>query len=177
MRHVGVLLLIMLFSDTVTAAGFGDKFQEWLLGDLAQVDNEAQHLSELDDASKGCLRCHDGSRATRVTAKSAESPLQFKGARNMNHPVGMNYNTFAGKHAGTYRPLSSLDPAIHLVGGKVSCISCHKRKKVMRDQPQGFIKFVLHDEQSNLICNATNELTVGPTTTDLCKACHLKHIK
>jgi len=124
---------------------------------------------------QGCIRCHNGVKATHLEVKDADAPIQTNVfGVTINHPVGMNYEYYAGRKQQSYTPRSSLDSAIVLVGGYVTCVSCHRLKDVQnsyrnvnspwRAQPAS------GSERDT--CTASSELTVGGRQTDLCLACH-----
>lgn len=68
----------------------------------------------LDPFSTQCMGCHGeaGNGSPGHTGKG------------LNHPVGVNYGD--SERFGGYRRQASLDPAIELPGGLVSCVSCHQ---------------------------------------------------
>ena len=170
-----VLLLTLVTGNVVFADSFGDKFRSWLLGSEAQAYTLEDFQPELDRIAQDCVQCHDGARATHITVKEANAPLQFSSfGAQVNHPVGMNYDNYAGARMRNYTPRFSLDPNILLVNGKVTCISCHRLKETK--VPDSFLA-ARWDESRSVVaalesCSASSEFTVGPRETDLCLACH-----
>ncbi|QNN22653.1 hypothetical protein HED60_10365 [Planctomycetales bacterium ZRK34] len=69
----------------------------------------------LDEVSRQCMDCHDGSRGTDI---------------GRSHPMGVTYpdTTFSnGRTSSASRlvPRSQLDPRIKLVNNTIGCVSCH----------------------------------------------------
>jgi hypothetical protein len=120
------------------------------------------------------MACHDGSGGQRVALKHAESPMRFRGNHNVDHPVGMDYASYAYRDPVVYVLPQQLDERILLEDGKVTCLSCHETKT--REQvEQDYLIEVRHardagDDQQ--VCTATDRLTTGTHQTALCLACH-----
>ncbi len=165
--------LMFLTGNTVSASEFGNRFNDWLLGDQVQADVDRLEPQVLEEASRQCLSCHNGNRANRITPKAAGAPLHFQGATNSSHPVGMDYDLYASRKPRAYKSQATLVPAVRLVNGRVSCISCHTLKQKTQVATAGFVKVRFYEDQTDLNCTASGELTVGPRTTDLCLACHI----
>ncbi len=82
--------------------------------------------SILDRVSLECINCHDGAVGKVIDVRMVgEETLTYAG-RNMNHPIGMNYNDVA-QYNDKLRPVEDLSPLITLVDGKVGCSSCHNQ--------------------------------------------------
>ncbi len=82
----------------------------------------------LDQESRACLACHDGSAAP--FARIVEG--QPGGARSRmpvdlerDHPVGVDYDPWKGSGTAQLHPQSSLPPTVQLPGGRLGCNSCH----------------------------------------------------
>jgi len=118
------------------------------------------------------MKCHNGKKAVHITFREAGTPMEIRGSRTVNHPVGMRYDYYSMLRPGEYQPKSLLNPAIRLVDGRVTCLSCHalKEKKKTRSvmRAAGESLYAMND------CTASGELTVGPRETDLCMGCHIK---
>lgn len=168
-----IFFLFCLSSNTTFASGFGEKFGDWILGERAQAGVDLLEQSIMDEESNKSLSCHNGNRASVVTPKAAGVPSQFQGTMNNDHPVGMNYNVYASKKTDAYKSRVSLAPAIRLVDGRVSCVSCYSLKPETQMPVSGFIKVGFNNDKTNQNCTASDELTVGSRSTDLCLACHI----
>lgn len=166
-----ILVLTLITAQASSATGFNESFQNWLL--IGQSDAVDQLESKITDpSSRECLRCHNGKNASMIVLKNAGEPMQFGGAMNTNHPIGMDYVIAAGRKPHAYKPRASLKQSIHLENGKVTCISCHSLKKDSQAQQKGFIKVRQINHQTGTDCTASRKLTIGPRVTDLCLACH-----
>lgn len=68
----------------------------------------------LDDVSRQCMDCHDGSRGTDI---------------GKSHPMGMTYDasSFSDARSAARRltPRNQLDPRIKLINNTVGCTACH----------------------------------------------------
>lgn len=178
-RIVRFWIIVWLFNlvsaQAAVAGSFSENFSKWLLGESAQA-------AMLDDynpegSTEHCLQCHNGSRATHIAVKDAETPMQFSLiGMQVNHPIGMDYDHYATTQRNSYTPRSSLDPSIILVGGRVTCVSCHKLKEQQSSPTTS--SPVSSDPQDGLTlaedCSASTKLTVGPGEGGLCLACHNK---
>lgn len=170
-KTVPMLMLaggLFLLNSAAYAAG-SSKFKDWLFGEEAQAMPAATEII-LDDASKQCMTCHKQD----VSIKGAGGVMEFQGHQSKNHPVGMDYGSRAAKDPRGYFPVTSLNKALRLVDGRVTCITCHKIKEDAPAPSSGFIKVGLTTGGTDPRCTATTELTVGPRTTDLCLSCHNK---
>ena len=153
---------IVLGRAPAAAAGLADRFRAFVLGDEAEAATGPVQ-DALDRLSRGCMVCHDGTGARGVPLKAAGSPLQIRGIRTVNHPVGMDYAAAAARRPRGLRAPASLPPEVRLVDGKVGCVSCHPLR------PAGMS--VWTDRAG---CTAARGLTHGPRETDLCMTCHIK---
>ncbi len=83
-------------------------------------------LNPVDAVSGMCLSCHDGSvgSLTKVGMGYWRHSEDFFQQDAGLHPIGVDYRKATSLDR-SLRPISSLDPRIKLVNGKVSCISCH----------------------------------------------------
>jgi predicted CXXCH cytochrome family protein len=78
---------------------------------------------KLDVYSRQCMECH-GEKGTDRSPTVVRNMVIRHGTSSLNHPVGANYAT-AVKFGG-YRPVARLSKKVLLVGGLVSCVSCHE---------------------------------------------------
>lgn len=76
----------------------------------------------LDPFTAQCMFCHGEAGDGRVTVGEARNSSHT--GKGLNHPVGVRYAE--SEQFGGYRRRASLDPAIELPGGLVSCVSCHQ---------------------------------------------------
>jgi predicted CXXCH cytochrome family protein len=77
-----------------------------------------------DGATLQCLGCHDGTVGASGDLSTERAP--GIGERRSSHPIGTPYPPRPRRNSDNgYVPLGSLDPRIHLPGGKVGCLSCH----------------------------------------------------
>lgn len=67
----------------------------------------------MDAESAECLGCHDATSAIDVTLLVCPSP-------NCDHPIFIGYT-----NSPAFVPVSSLNPAIKLINGKIGCTTCH----------------------------------------------------
>ncbi len=172
--------LIAVTSSPPASAG---SFREWLLADAPawmQDPRPAERVA-LDEIAEGCLACHDGKRAGAVRAHArGHRRGRWSSGAATNHPVGMSYALAAARNPRAFVPAATLDPSIRLVGGRVSCISCHQVATHDRQPAYGFVKtgFVKTAWSRTTApegeCTATGRLTVPGRTTDLCLSCHIK---
>ncbi len=166
-QSIWLLLVSLTIADTAHARSLSEIFRDWLLGPEVQASILPSQTASVDAGDQRCMACHNGVVATNITAKNTSSPLQFRGMQTVNHPTGMDYDSYALDMPWAYQPRISLDPNIHLVDGKVGCVSCHRLKQDSQ-QP-------LHTAQLDQAeCLSSKEWTVGPRETDLCLACHIK---
>ena len=169
-----VFLLSFPVAKTAFAESLGDKFKRWALGSEAQAAMIDDFDARTDRLARECRQCHDGSRATHIAVKDAETPLQFSSTGvQVNHPIGMDYAAYAARNVRGFTRRHSLDPNITLIDGRVTCVSCHRLKVTASDALFGTgwpgdreVQAVSND------CSASTELTVGPKQSDLCLACH-----
>lgn len=82
---------------------------------------------QIDRVSRLCLSCHDGSIGPNATVTKGmwrHSVAISRFDPQGSHPIGVNYGK-ALRGRGGLHPVSSLNPAIKLIDGKVGCGSCH----------------------------------------------------
>jgi len=169
LQHCWLLIITALFfSTTANADGLADRFRDFVVGNAAQANSRA---SGLDTSARACLQCHDGSRATHVSARSAGGPLEVRGSQTLNHPIGMVYDQSAMKDPQGYKSRTALHPNVRLVDGQVSCVSCHQTRTDLTVAAAGDVQLELTNAST---CTATKELTVGRRDRELCMACHNK---
>ena len=106
----------------------------------------------IDKASAECMGCHE------------EVEGAFEHTGEAGHAVGDDYSLAASKNPSLVPP-SKLSVSVMLVGGKISCITCH----------------IAYDEDTHEALAAQRAsaavdplLSVDNTASGLCAACHAK---
>lgn len=82
----------------------------------------------LDDKSRECLSCHDGTISSHASAQMrGAGGMNFRHRRNigMSHPICFDYEDVYLRKPREYHPPERLDPRIQLINGKVGCTTCH----------------------------------------------------
>ncbi|MBI4949117.1 MAG: hypothetical protein HY955_03120 [Deltaproteobacteria bacterium] len=112
----------------------------------------SSEASSIDKASVECMGCHE------------EVEGAFRHTGDDGHSVGDDYSLAASKNPGLVQP-SKLSASIRLVGGNISCITCH----------------IAYDEATHEALAAQRAssavdpmLSVDNTASGLCAACHAK---
>ena len=84
--------------------------------------------------ARDCMGCHDGSAGAAVSFQMARD------GRGMDHPVDVDYASFAGARPDQYHPASTLPREVPLPRGRIECTTCHdgasrdrKRVAAVRD--------------------------------------------
>ena len=110
----------------------------------------------LDEESRECVNCHEEEVAVR----------EFRICHGdvCDHPIGVDYAVAALKNAGLVSP-GSINPAILLPGGRITCASCHAR--YVKDE---------HEAAAALRDGSQPDpmLSMDNTASALCAACHNK---
>lgn len=109
---------------------------------------DGKHQGMLDSFSTGCVSCHSGIVSRKDTLNFKNNPETRMQMLSGKHPIGMNYARYT-RYRDTLRKVNELDPSLVLVGGKVSCVTCHDP---------------LNPERYHLVRNDTGR--------DLCLECH-----
>jgi hypothetical protein len=92
----------------------------------------------------------------------------------VDHPVGMQYASYAHSDPAVYVPPEQLDKRIILENGEVTCLSCHETK-TQEQVEQDYLIEVSHTNAAigdQQVCSATDRLTTGTNRTTLCLSCH-----
>jgi len=159
-RTVFSVLFLIVTMQTASARNLLTSTLQFITGEDETTSSEPSGLSTFtpgatpDSVTETCLHCHDGTVISRMTS----------------HPVGIDYDRRVREQPGEYRPRSALAPDIHLVNGKVSCVSCHR---LTRDTPVAErVSQTLVAE--NDICPASKTLYPAGGRRDLCLSCHIK---
>jgi predicted CXXCH cytochrome family protein len=115
----------------------------------ASVSNgDDKKLGTLDSFSTGCIACHNGLVSPQESLNFKNNPDSRMQMLSGKHPIGMDYARYAAANS-TLRKVNELNPKLVLVGGKVSCVTCHD---------------ALNPEKNHLALNTSGQ--------DLCLECH-----
>lgn len=108
----------------------------------------SQSGATLDQASRDCITCHDGS------GEGKHAPfcllLSDQDHSCTAHIIGLDYDEAVRKNK-ELRPRSGLDPVISFYEGKIGCLSCH-----------------------NIYSSRPDMLSYSMSQSALCMACHFK---
>jgi predicted CXXCH cytochrome family protein len=113
------------------------------------VKEDGQRVGSLDSFSAGCITCHDGIVSRKDILNFRNDPKTRMQMISGKHPIGMNYENYTF-YRDTLKKVGDLNPNLVLVGGKVSCVTCHDP---------------FNPEK--------NHLALKNSGKDLCKECHL----
>jgi len=115
----------------------------------AQLLQTAEQPGPIDDESRGCLGCHDGSVATGGETMAPKGGVwEHGGDIGITHPIGIRYAQSAARNTALV-PVAELSRAIRLPGGMVGCGSCH-----------------------DAFSTAKHQLVLDNTGSSLCMQCH-----
>lgn len=79
----------------------------------------------IDDNSRECLSCHDGTISTSTHSQLGQVNWQHRQGIGMSHPISVDYEAAYLAKPRAYHPPESLDPNITLLNGKIGCATCH----------------------------------------------------
>jgi hypothetical protein len=169
-----LLLILLSVTSLGLAKGLTDKFRAYILQpNLASPSVATERRFPQPLGSHHCMQCHDGSGGKPISLKHAESKMRFVGRHNVDHPVGMNYASYAYDNPAVFVAPALLDKRIILENGEVTCLACHETKASSRPEPSLLKVTGRHDSSSDAdACTATNRLTTGTNQTTLCLSCH-----
>jgi predicted CXXCH cytochrome family protein len=80
---------------------------------------------EINDNSRECLSCHDGTISTEATTQFEGLSWEHGKSIGLSHPIGVDYEEVYMKKRRLYHPPGNLDPRIVLIDGKIGCETCH----------------------------------------------------
>ncbi|MEW6290916.1 MAG: cytochrome c3 family protein [Thermodesulfobacteriota bacterium] len=104
---------------------------------LGEAHFQSKYIStgygqELDETSKNCISCHDGTYGSSVSISSGvwQHGGNYASAGvglDRKHPIGIDYEEARAKHGRKtdLRPLAMVDPRIQLYDGRLGCGTCH----------------------------------------------------
>ncbi|MDD2899809.1 MAG: cytochrome c3 family protein [Desulfuromonadaceae bacterium] len=83
--------------------------------------------STLDSFSKDCLGCHDGVQAgdRKINYKNTPGQKSHWSQGSSEHPVGMDYASYAAMDPKSYKPVATFGSKMMFVNGRVGCTTCH----------------------------------------------------
>lgn len=151
MRDISSLALLVLVAliaavtPAILAAEEGEAFTHQALtvrrGKV--FVGSGKEKERLESPSAYCLECH-GQEATAGTEATAvhPPPAHAIGAAENSHPIDVLYP----RADATYVRLEELDKRLHLIDGRVTCITCHRI-----DEPGHALTFA---EQKGRLCMA-----------------------
>jgi hypothetical protein len=173
--QIGLLIILLTVVTVGSAKGFAERFRDFVLDSngLSKTDEPRVHLVN-SSQSRQCMSCHDGSSASPVTLKHADTSMRFSGHGSVNHPVGMRYANYANSKPAEYVPLEDLDRRIILEDGEVTCVSCHETKDHSETGTDAHATTtqLTYSDNGIYVCSATKRLTTGTSSTTLCLSCH-----
>lgn len=103
--------------------------------------------SEIDEQSRQCLSCHDGSAARPASGVADNSTV----GHQFGHVSAETYREAQRRPGRQLRPEGTLPPQVLLVDGRVGCSSCHSpwsRRPQMLNLPM----------QGSLLCRACHDM-------------------
>lgn len=110
----------------------------------------------LDEESRACVSCHEEEVAVRE--------FRICHGNVCDHPIGLDYAAAALKNAGLVSP-GSINPAILLPGGRITCASCHTRYEKDEHEAAAALRDGTQPDPM---------LSMDNTASALCSACHNK---
>jgi len=128
----------------------------YFLGGVAYAGRPV-YGNPLDEGSAKCASCHDSQVSGHYKLSVC---LDDDGC---DHPIGGDYDKLASGDA-LVRPASTLDPAIRLQKGRITCLTCHvpysdpdKHRKLTdlrRRYPLVPDPMLVLDNRDNQLCNS-----------------------
>jgi predicted CXXCH cytochrome family protein len=111
-------------SDSTVVSDDGSA-STFFFGKSSAVKNQGS--STLDSFSQDCLGCHDGLQASdrKINFKNTPGQKSHWNQGASEHPVGMNYASYAAMDPQSYKPVSSFGSKMMFVNGRVGCTTCH----------------------------------------------------
>jgi len=109
----------------VSDAADDGSVSSFFFGKSGTVKNQGS--STLDSFSQDCLGCHDGLQASdrKVNYKNTPGQKSHWSQGASEHPIGMNYASYAAMDPQSYKPVSSFGSKMMFVNGRVGCTTCH----------------------------------------------------
>jgi len=88
-------------------------------------ENIASLKGIIDDNSRDCLSCHDGTLSSSAGVSMSGKGMNWEHTVGMSHPIGVSYEDAYRKKPGEYKNINMLDKRIKLFNGKIGCETCH----------------------------------------------------
>ena len=104
-----------------------DSDSEALYGSIVKASiksGDGSSRDYLDSFSTGCVTCHNGIVSRTDTLNFRNNPETRMQMISGKHPIGMDYGRYVASNHNLRKP-EDLNPNLVLVGGKVSCVTCH----------------------------------------------------
>ncbi len=79
----------------------------------------------IDDDSRECLSCHDGTISRDANVTVAGATWEHARGIGVSHPIGVEYDKAYFRNPRMFHRASSLDRRIKLLNGKIGCQTCH----------------------------------------------------
>ena len=122
-------------------------------GFFGVASKRADKVVGIDSMSADCISCHDGVGASAIGVELRNRPYDRRSmvnSFNSDHPIGMNYASYADAGRGYKAVLPGSNKMI-FVNGRVGCLTCHDP---------------LNPEKGHLVMSDRNSA--------LCNTCHNK---
>ncbi|MFZ4858577.1 MAG: cytochrome c3 family protein [Desulfuromonadaceae bacterium] len=124
--ETGNMVAYNTVSDATVASDADESsVSSFFFGTSTSVKNQGS--STLDSFSQDCLGCHDGFQASdrKVNYKNTPGQKSHWSQGASEHPIGMNYASYAAMDPKSYKPVSSFGSKMMFVNGRVGCTTCH----------------------------------------------------
>jgi predicted CXXCH cytochrome family protein len=79
----------------------------------------------VDDNSRECLSCHDGTLSVESDSQISEINWEHSRDIGLSHPISVDYAEVYFRSPRTFHPPDALDEKIRLINGKIGCTTCH----------------------------------------------------
>lgn len=168
-----VIALLLLLPGTTSAATVLATISRIVFGveDSGQTETPgAWEGKGIDCESAACLSCHDGVTASDSPVGQKSTHSKGLGGSGRSHSIGASYSRAFIRRPTEYVAEGALDPAIRLVDGMVSCVSCHVTRAGRDTSADG----IDGDDQLSNPCTASKSLVINNMQSRLCFACHCK---
>ncbi len=125
--ETGNMVAYNTISDGTVVSDADDEgsLSTFFFGKSSTVKNQGS--STLDTFSQDCMGCHDGFQASvrKINYKNSPGQKSHWSQGESEHPIGMNYASYAAMDPQSYKPISSFGSKMMFVNGRVGCTTCH----------------------------------------------------